>query len=41
MFHIDFGFIFGKDPKPSPPPVKLCKEMIEGMTGSKTDYIRA
>lgn len=31
LFHIDFGFIFGNDPKPFPPPMKLCKEMVECM----------
>lgn len=31
LFHIDFGFILGKDPKPMPPPMKLCKEMVEAM----------
>lgn len=30
MFHIDFGFILGKDPKPFPPPMKLCREMVSG-----------
>lgn len=30
MFHVDFGYIFGRDPKPLPPPMKLCKEMVEG-----------
>ncbi len=29
MMHIDFGFILGKDPKPFPPPIKLCKEMVK------------
>jgi phosphatidylinositol 3-kinase len=33
LFHIDFGFILGADPKPLPPPMKLCKEMVEGMGG--------
>lgn len=33
FLHIDFGFILGKDPKPYPPPIKLCKEMVEGMGG--------
>lgn len=33
MFHIDFGFILGKDPKPYPPPFKLCPEMVEAMGG--------
>ncbi|KAJ1557109.1 Phosphatidylinositol (PI) 3-kinase, partial [Nowakowskiella sp. JEL0078] len=29
----DFGFILGRDPKPFPPPMKLCKEMVEAMGG--------
>ena len=28
LFHIDFGYILGRDPKPLPPPMKLSKEMI-------------
>lgn len=40
LFHIDFGFIFGKDPKPLPPPMKFCKEMVEAMGGSRSkNYI--
>mmetsp|Transcript_36413 Transcript_36413/g.116699 ORF Transcript_36413/g.116699 Transcript_36413/m.116699 type:complete len:136 (-) Transcript_36413:139-546(-) len=31
LFHIDFGFILGKDPKPYPPPFRLTKEMAETM----------
>ncbi|CEL55526.1 phosphatidylinositol 3-kinase [Rhizoctonia solani AG-1 IB] len=27
FFHVDFGYILGRDPKPFPPPVKVCKEM--------------
>lgn len=34
LFHVDFGFILGHDPKPFPPPMKLCKEMIEAMGGA-------
>jgi len=34
LFHIDFGYILGKDPKPLPPPMKLCKEMVEAMGGA-------
>lgn len=33
LFHIDFGYILGNDPKPFPPPMKLCREMIEAMGG--------
>ncbi|ELP84266.1 phosphatidylinositol 3-kinase class, putative [Entamoeba invadens IP1] len=33
MFHIDFGYILGKECKPFPPPMKLCKEIVEGMGG--------
>lgn len=33
LFHVDFGFILGDDPKPFPPPMKLCSEMIEGLGG--------
>mmetsp|Transcript_226 Transcript_226/g.287 ORF Transcript_226/g.287 Transcript_226/m.287 type:complete len:600 (+) Transcript_226:69-1868(+) len=38
LFHIDFGFILGKDPKPLPPPMKLCKEMVEGMGGASSEH---
>ena len=34
LFHIDFGYLFGRDPKPFPPPMKLCKEMVEVMGGA-------
>lgn len=34
MFHVDFGYILGRDPKPfAPPPMKLTGEMINGMGG--------
>lgn len=33
FFHIDFGFIFGRDPKPLPPAFRLTREMVEGMGG--------
>ncbi|KAJ6229436.1 phosphatidylinositol 3-kinase catalytic subunit type 3 [Anaeramoeba flamelloides] len=33
LFHIDFGFILGNDPKLYPPPFKLSKEIVEGMGG--------
>jgi len=34
LFHIDFGFILGKDPKPFTAPMRICKEMVEGMGGN-------
>eukprot|EP01126_Amoeba_proteus_P038519 TRINITY_DN4021_c0_g1_i1.p1 TRINITY_DN4021_c0_g1~~TRINITY_DN4021_c0_g1_i1.p1 ORF type:complete len:663 (-),score=169.65 TRINITY_DN4021_c0_g1_i1:173-2161(-) len=34
LFHIDFGYILGRDPKPWPPPMKLSPEMVEGMGSS-------
>ncbi|GAB2220488.1 hypothetical protein Drorol1_Dr00008141 [Drosera rotundifolia] len=38
IFHVDFGFILGRDPKPFPPPMKLCKEMVEAMGGAESQY---
>ncbi|KAF4316327.1 hypothetical protein BBO99_00008535 [Phytophthora kernoviae] len=40
MFHIDFGFVFGADPKPYPPPFKLTKEMVEGMGGPTSEHYK-
>lgn len=37
LFHIDFGFILGRDPKPFPPPIRLCKEMVTGMKNMPGD----
>ncbi|KAI8618326.1 kinase-like domain-containing protein [Chytriomyces sp. MP71] len=34
LFHIDFGYILGRDPKPFPPPMKLSKEMVDVMGGA-------
>jgi len=41
LFHIDFGFILGADPKMLPPPMKLCKEMVDGMGGRNSTYYNA
>ncbi|OWR50514.1 phosphatidylinositol 3-kinase catalytic subunit type 3 isoform X1 [Danaus plexippus] len=38
LFHIDFGYILGRDPKPLPPPMKLSKEMVEAMGGVHSDH---
>jgi len=37
LFHIDFGFILGRDPKPFPPPMRLCKEMVVAMKNMPGD----
>lgn len=41
LFHVDFGFILGRDPKPFPPPMKLCREMVEAMGGANSIYYRS
>ncbi|KZF22995.1 phosphoinositide 3-kinase [Xylona heveae TC161] len=41
FFHADFGFILGRDPKPFPPAMKLCKEMVEGMGGANSAHYAA
>ncbi|EMD33468.1 class 3 phosphatylinositol 3-kinase [Gelatoporia subvermispora B] len=33
FFHVDFGYILGRDPKPLAPPVKVCKEMVDALGG--------
>ncbi|KIM33617.1 hypothetical protein M408DRAFT_157762 [Serendipita vermifera MAFF 305830] len=38
FFHVDFGYILGRDPKPFPPPVKLCKEMVQAMGGPQSPH---
>lgn len=38
LFHIDFGWILGKDPKPLPPPMKIIKEMVEAMGGYSSPH---
>ena len=40
LFHIDFGYIMGRDPKPMPPPFKLNKEMVEAMGGQQSAQYR-
>jgi hypothetical protein len=30
LLHIDFSYLFGSDPKPFPPPIKITREMIRG-----------
>ena len=39
LFHIDFGYILGRDPKPLPPPMKLSKEMVNIITSSLSVFI--
>ncbi|KAG0052176.1 Phosphatidylinositol (PI) 3-kinase [Gryganskiella cystojenkinii] len=33
IFHVDVGFILGRDTKPFPAPMKITKEMVEAMGG--------
>ena len=40
FFHIDFGFIFGRDPKPLPPAFRLTREMVDGMGGTDSAEYR-
>lgn len=37
LFHIDFGYILGADPKPLAPPFRFTKEMVEGKSPSPTN----
>ncbi|KAH7821712.1 Vacuolar protein sorting 34A (Vps34A) [Monocercomonoides exilis] len=41
LFHIDFGFFLGHDPKVRPPPMKLSKEMIDLMQGGDSEYFQS
>lgn len=41
FFHVDFGYILGRDPKPFAPPIKISREMIEGLGGPQhANYAR-
>ncbi|CAM9758403.1 unnamed protein product [Ectocarpus fasciculatus] len=37
LFHIDFGYIFGRDPKPGATPIRFTKEMADAMGGVKSE----
>ncbi|SCV73535.1 BQ2448_7461 [Microbotryum intermedium] len=40
FFHVDFGYILGRDPKPFPPAVKVCKEMVDAMGGLSSAHYK-
>ena len=37
LFHIDFGYILGRDPRSWPTPIRLTKEMIDTMGGRDSE----
>ncbi len=40
IFHIDFGYILGNDPKPISPEIRITPEMIDAMGGHKSYYYK-
>lgn len=38
FFHVDFGYILNRDPKPFPPPVKVSREMVDAMGGTQSPH---
>ncbi|KAH8594046.1 kinase-like domain-containing protein [Bisporella sp. PMI_857] len=40
FFHIDFGYMLGRDPKPFAPAMKLSPEMVLGMGGFESEGYR-
>jgi len=38
LFHIDYGFVLGKDPKPLAPHIRMNENMIEGMGGRESSH---
>jgi len=41
LFHIDFGFVFGKDPKPFPSPFRVTKSMVMALGGAESELFRS
>eukprot|EP00834_Sanchytrium_tribonematis_P007623 NODE_719_length_4493_cov_0.423987.p1 type:complete len:810 gc:universal NODE_719_length_4493_cov_0.423987:748-3177(+) len=41
LFHVDYAYILGLDPKPFPPSMKICREMLDLMGGiNAPNYVK-
>lgn len=40
LVHIDFGWLFGRDPKPRPAKIKVSPEMVEALGGVESHNFR-
>jgi len=38
LFHVDYGYILGRDPKPLMPYIRLTRDMIDAMTGHYKEF---
>ena len=38
IFHVDFGYILGHDPKPLAPEIRITMDMIDAMGGMESDH---
>lgn len=38
ILHIDFGYLFGRDPKPFSPLIKISQEMVDALGGMSSGH---